>query len=272
VVVNGRYRLDVKLGEGGMASVYRATDVELGETIAMKFFMESTDEEMITRFKQELTLSRQLTHPNIVRLYDFGSHGAQKFITMELLEGRDLGALLGGRAIELGRALGYLIQACQGLTLAHERGIVHRDIKPANFFVTKEDVLKVMDFGIAKGKTKTALTRVGFIAGTPEYMSPEQITAFTSVTHLSDLYSLGIVAYELVTGTVPFEGELVQILHQHAAVDPELPRLRNPDVPKDLEDLIMRLLEKEPEKRVQSCRELATILTMLRASHAPPST
>jgi serine/threonine-protein kinase len=269
LVVNGRYRLDVKLGEGGMASVYRATDIELGETIAMKFFMESSDEEMISRFKQELTLSRQLTHPNIVRLYDIGSHGAQKFITMELLEGRDLGALHGGRAMEVGRALGYLIQACEGLAVAHERGIVHRDIKPANFFVTKDDVLKVMDFGIAKGKTKTALTRVGFIAGTPEYMSPEQITAFASVTQLSDLYSLGIVAYELVTGTVPFEGELVQILHQHAAVDPVLPRMRKADIPKDLEEVIMKLLEKEPAQRVQSCRELATILRMLRAAHAP---
>lgn len=267
-VVVGRYRIESKLGEGGMAVVYRATDLELGEAIAMKVFMEAPDEELIGRFKQELSLSRQITHPNVVRLYDMGTAGTRKFITMELLDGRDLESMLSGTPMDLARAIGYLIQACEGLSAAHAIGVIHRDVKPANFFVTSGDVLKVMDFGIAKAKSKSKLTQAGFFAGTPEYMSPEQITAFGSVTHLSDLYSLGIVAYQLVTGTLPFQGDLVQLLHAQASVEPEPPTKRNPDLPAELEDVILRLMAKDPASRIQSCRDLAGYLAELKPRKA----
>ena len=217
-IVAERYRIEGKIGQGGMAAVYRATDLELGEDIAMKLFLQPSDDpQLLARFKQELTLSRGLSHPNIVRLYDIGQHQGCRFLTMELLEGTDLAALIDGRPMELARGLRYLIQASSGLSLAHEKGVIHRDIKPANFFITKDDTVKVMDFGIAKRQTGAAgMTQAGFIAGTPTYMSPEQINNFTDVSHLTDIYALGIVAYEVFTGTVPFDhAEMMQLLMMH---------------------------------------------------------
>ncbi|MGH7269753.1 MAG: protein kinase domain-containing protein, partial [Polyangiaceae bacterium] len=261
-----RYCVEAKLGQGGMAAVYRVMDTELGESVAMKIFFQSADAQLISRFKQELTLSRQLAHPNIVRLYDLGTHEGCKFLTMELLVGRDLRAILDEQPIATPRALKYLIAACQGLAVAHERGIIHRDIKPENLFVTTaDDLLKVMDFGIAKGNRAAGLTAVGFIAGTPAYMSPEQINNFGAVTHLSDLYSLGIIAYEMFTGAVPFDHEeLMGLLSMHMTQKPAPPSARNPRIPAELEDIILRLLEKDPARRIQSCRDLASQLAELR--------
>jgi serine/threonine-protein kinase len=263
-IVANRYVIEKKLGQGGMAAVYRALDLELNERVAVKVFAERSDEQLIQRFKQELSLSRKLAHPNIVRLHDMGTHEGFKFITMELLEGSDLGALLGGKALELAVGLRYLIQACQGLAVAHEAGVVHRDIKPDNFFVTKQGVLKVMDFGIAKGTEKAKLTVAGFVAGTPAYMSPEQINNFTEVTQLSDIYALGIVAYEIFVGAVPFESsQLIQILRMHLMDTPVPPRQKNPAIPQELEALILRQLEKDPARRIQTCRELGARLQQL---------
>jgi hypothetical protein len=260
-----RYRVEKKLGEGGMASVYMAHDLELSERIALKLFFNRTDEGLLTRFKQELSLSRQLAHPNIVRLYDLGTYEGFKFITMELLEGTDLASVLEGHPMEFGLGLNYLGQICQGLALAHEKGVIHRDIKPANFFVTSQGLVKVMDFGIAKGKQNAGLTVAGFIAGTPHYMSPEQINNFASVTHLSDIYSLGIMAYEMFTGTLPFDhSELMGLLRMHQETVPEPPSARNPEIPQELEDLILRMIAKDPAARVQSCRDLANMLSELR--------
>jgi serine/threonine-protein kinase len=261
-IIAGRYRVERKLGQGGMAAVYEAMDSELGEAVAVKIFLQRTDEQMLSRFKQELSLSRQLNHPNIVRLYDIGTHQGYKFITMELLEGCDLGKCLeDGKPLELGRGLRYMIQACEGLSLAHEKGIIHRDIKPENFFITKADTLRIMDFGIAKGKASAGLTVVGFVAGTPAYMSPEQINDFGAVTHLSDIYSLGVLAFEVFTGTLPFWSDAVMsLLVAHLSEAPPSPRSRNPEIPRELEDIILRLLEKEPSKRIASCRDLATYL------------
>lgn len=264
MVIATRYRIEQKLGEGGMACVYRAHDLELGEDIAMKVFFGHADEQLLTRFKQELSLSRQLAHPNIVRLYDIGSHAGMKFITMELLRGRDLRAVLDQGPLDFGRGLKYLIHTCQGLAVAHERGITHRDLKPENLFVTQDEQVKVMDFGIAKANTKSALTVAGFIAGTPAYMSPEQINNFGSVTHLSDIYALGCVAYEMFSGRVPFiHDELMPLLQLHLTTAPEPPSHVNPKIPPELEDIILRLLEKAPQKRIQSCRELASYLSEL---------
>jgi len=262
-LVAGRYKIEKKLGEGGMAAVYRVADQELGEVNAMKFFFMQEDASLLSRFRQELTLTRKLAHPNIVRLYDIGMHEGYRFLTMELLDGVELRSIMDEGPMDPARALKYLVQACNGLAVAHEAGIIHRDLKPANMFVTREgDVLKIMDFGIAKGKPQTAgggITVQGFIAGTPTYMSPEQISDFGSVTHLSDLYALGIIAYEMFTGTVPFPQEdMMGILSAHLTQTPEPLRARAPHLPDELEDLVMRLLAKQPAGRVQSCRDLAS--------------
>jgi eukaryotic-like serine/threonine-protein kinase len=265
-IVAERYRIEAKIGQGGMAVVYRATDLELGEQIAIKLFIQPSDDPMLlARFRQELTLSRGLAHPNIVRLYDIGQHQGCRFLTMELMQGTDLAALIDGKPMEIGHGLRYLIQASAGLSLAHEKGVIHRDIKPANFFVTTDDVLKVMDFGIAKRQTAGAgLTQAGFIAGTPTYMSPEQINNFASVTHLTDLYALGIVAYEVFTGTVPFDhAEMMQLLIMQATRTPQPPSEHNPAIPEALDRLILKLLEKAPEDRIQTCRELGELLSAI---------
>lgn len=257
-----RYRLNQKIGQGGMATVFRATDLELGEEIAIKVFNQTIDDEQaMARFRQELKLSRQLSHPNIVRLFDIGSFQGHRYITMELLIGADLKTLF-GKPLAIGRGTRYLIQACAALQTAHDIGIVHRDVKPENFFVTEDDALKVMDFGIAKQQQGAGLTVAGMIAGTPEYMSPEQINNFGKVTHSTDIYALGVIAYEMFTGKVPFyNADLMPLLMMHVQQRPPPPRKQNPSIPEDLENIILRLLEKEPSKRFPSCKELAQALT-----------
>ena len=152
------------------------------------------------------------------------------------------------------------------MQVVHERGVIHRDIKPDNFFITDDGVLKVMDFGIAKCHSACrGLTRAGMMAGTPQYMAPEQVSNFGGVTHLADLYALGCIAYQMFTGAVPFDAdEIMPILVAHMSRAPEPPRQRNPAIPAELEAVILRLLAKRPEDRVQSCRELAEILLRLR--------
>jgi serine/threonine-protein kinase len=265
-VVAERYRIDAKIGQGGMAAVYRATDQELGEEIAIKLFLQPSDDpQLLARFKQELTLSRNLAHPNIVRLYDIGIHQGCRFITMELLQGTDLGALIEGKPLDFAHGLKYLVEACSALAMAHDKGVIHRDIKPANFFITREDTLKVMDFGIAKkSSAQQAMTQAGFIAGTPAYMSPEQINNFAAVSHLTDIYALGVVAYEVFTGVVPFDSEeMMQLLMMHLTATPPPPRQKNPVIPEELEAIILHCLEKDPAKRVQSCHDLAASFRQL---------
>ena len=267
--IAGRYRLEAKIGEGGMAAVFRAFDLELEERVALKVFNAAqTSDVLLSRFRQELKLSRQLLHPNLVRLYDIGVHERHRYISMELLVGRTLKDRM-AQPIEFRTALGYLVQACHGLQAAHEAGVIHRDVKPDNFFVTDDGVLKVMDFGIAKQYAAPGVTVAGSIAGTPLYMSPEQIGSFSEVTHLTDLYALGVCAYEIFTGTTPFfHEELVPLLMMHVNEKPPPPRTRNPDVPPELEKVILKLLAKDPRQRYQSCRELAQELGALRDASA----
>jgi serine/threonine protein kinase len=173
------------------------------------------------------------------------------------------------KPIEFRTALGYLIQSCHGLQAAHDAGVVHRDVKPDNFFVTADGILKVMDFGIAKQYATPGVTVAGSIAGTPLYMSPEQIGNFSSVTHLTDIYALGICAYEMFTGQVPFfHAELVPLLMMQVNNAPVPPREKNPHVPAALDAVILRALAKDPAKRYQSCRELAQELGAIRDAYA----
>jgi len=266
-VINSRFRLEKKIGQGGMGAVWKATDLELDEIIAIKFLAaQLVDDEALGRFKQEVSLSRQFNHPNIIRLYDIGTCADQKYITMELLSGHDLGEVMRQGPLDFDRGLGLLVQACYALQVVHERGVIHRDIKPDNFFITDEGVLKVMDFGVAKRHSASrGLTRAGMMAGTPQYMAPEQANNFAGVTHLADLYALGCIAYQMFVGTVPFDAEEVMpILVAHMSQAPEPPRQRNPAIPAELETVILKLLAKKPAERVQSCRELASILSGIR--------
>ena len=172
-----------------------------------------------------------------------------------------------GKPLPLEPGLRYLEQACSGLHLAHERGVVHRDIKPHNLFVTKSGEVKVMDFGIARKMNTPGVTMVGTIAGTPEYMSPEQINGFSDVTFSTDLYALGVTAYQMFTGTLPFEHpELMRLLIAQATEAPPRPRARNPEIPEVLEQVLLKLLEKKPADRPSSAGELGAMLRGIRIS------
>jgi tetratricopeptide (TPR) repeat protein len=267
VVIAGRYRLEKKIGQGGMGTVWKAYDRELDEVIAIKFLSCGlVDDEVIGRFKQEVSLSRHFNHPNIIRLYDLGSYGDNRYITMELLEGQDLGSILKAGLLPLATAIEILIQACHALQIVHDHGVVHRDVKPDNFFLTTNGVLKVMDFGIAKRQQASkGLTQQGTMAGTPQFIAPEQTSDFANVTHLADIYALGCIAYKMFTGRVPFDGDdIMPILIAHVSQAPAPPRSLNPAIPEDVEAVVLQLLAKQPEHRVQSCRDLAMLLSGLR--------
>ena len=260
--IGGRYRLDAVLGCGGMSTVYRATDLELDEVVALKVFRRSLiDEdgqhETLDRFRHELKLSRQLRHPNVIRLYDIGAVDEHRYISMELLEGRPLASLVAER-LPLGRILKLLAGACRGLQAAHDQGVVHRDVKPENLFVVEPDILKVMDFGIAKSQLVTGLTMLGTFGGTPAYMAPEQISDFSGVGPAADQYALGIVAYELLSGERPFDHpELMPLLMLHAQEEPRPLRGLVPAIPREIEEAVLRMLRKKPAERFASCAEVA---------------
>jgi serine/threonine-protein kinase len=265
-----RYQLEAIIGEGGSASVFRALDLELNEHVAVKVFHPATEREaetLVARFKLELSLSRALSHPNITRLFDLGSAGPWRYLTMELLDGVDLARKLeeARGPLPLREGLSWLEQACHGLQAAHERDVVHRDVKPQNLFVTTSGVVKLMDFGIARKRTAQGVTVSGMIGGTPEYMSPEQINNFSDVTYATDLYALGVTAYQLFTGVLPFDfPELTRLLIAQASEQPVPPRSHNPAMPELLERLILNLLEKDPLKRPASALWVGQQLRSLR--------
>jgi serine/threonine-protein kinase len=264
VVLGRRYRLDELIGKGGMSLVYRATDLELQDTVALKIFTQPTNEDALARFKQEVLLARQLIHRNVVRVYDLGTALGARFLTMELLVGEDLHSKL-VKGLTLREGIDYLIQACAGLEAAHQAGVVHRDIKPENLFVTRENVVKVTDFGIAKQGTQKGLTVAGMVVGTPEYMAPEQAHGHMTVTAQADLYSLGIILYYLCTKTLPFRhAELMPLLMMQVTQRPEPPRKRNPSLPPDVEELVMSLLEKDASLRPPTARAVGERLIDLR--------
>jgi eukaryotic-like serine/threonine-protein kinase len=260
-----RYRLEKQIGQGGMAIVFKAFDLELDEEIALKVFLQQVMDpkmqaESLARFKQELKLSRQLTHKNIIRLYDIGLHSGYRYISMELLRGVDLDGRL-SKPMDFAQGISYLVQSCEGLQAAHDKGVVHRDIKPENIFVCNDESVKIMDFGIAKNTVTPGLTMEGMMAGTPQYMAPEQINNFAGVTASVDLYSLGLVAYRMFTGTLAFDcEELGPLLMMHLNEQATPPNEINTGIPDDLNDVIMRCLEKDPANRFVSATELGKTL------------
>jgi hypothetical protein len=259
-VVGNRYRLGPILGRGGMGVVYKAEDLELQEDIALKVLTPAQgDPGSLARFKREGALARQMAHPNIVRVYDFGSGDGYRYITMELLVGHTLEQRLrDGLSLLDGARL--LRQACLGLQAAHEQGVVHRDVKPDNMFINSKGVLKVMDFGLAKGSRDVASTGAANLLGTPRYMAPEQF-AGGPITAAADIYSLGVVAYLLFTGTPPFDApELLPLMLLHTQAPVPSLTSRNPHIPAPLERLVLHMLQKAPGDRPPDCNAVRTEL------------
>ncbi|HVC88047.1 MAG TPA: Stk1 family PASTA domain-containing Ser/Thr kinase [Gaiellaceae bacterium] len=253
-----RYVIKRKLGSGGMAVVYLAEDQELGRLVALKLLDErhASDEQFVERFRREAQSAAGLNHPNIVSIFDRGHAAGTYYIAMEYLEGRTLKELLvrnGPTPVPI--AIDYARQILGALAFAHRNAIVHRDIKPHNIVVGSDGRLKVTDFGIARSGA-SQMTEAGSIVGTAQYLSPEQARG-APVDPRSDLYSLGVVLYEMLTGKVPFTGETpVEIAMKHLSQVPEPPSALRPDVPHDLDAVVMRSLAKDPDQRYASAEEM----------------
>ncbi|TMM32975.1 MAG: Stk1 family PASTA domain-containing Ser/Thr kinase [Actinobacteria bacterium] len=257
-VFDGRYRIIRKLGAGGMANVYLAEDQELGRRVAIKILDDrhAADDSFIERFRREAKNAASLSHPNIVSIYDRGEAEGTYYIAMEYLSGRSLKELIVGRGPTPMRiALDYARQILAALGFAHRHGIVHRDIKPHNVVVDADGRLKVTDFGIARSGA-SQMTEVGSIIGTAQYLSPEQARG-SPVDQRSDVYSVGIVLYEMLTGKVPFTGDTpLEIAMKHLSEVPVPPSEVRDDIPDDLDMVVLRALAKDPEDRYQTASEM----------------
>ena len=253
----GKYEIAEQIGVGGFGIVYKAWDPFIQRWVALKT-CSATDPETTQRFFREAQLAGALQHPNITLVYDFGIEGNAPYFVQEFLSGTDLDDLLAGRSVTLEGKLAILLQVCSGLDYAHSRGIVHRDIKPANVRVLEDGTIKIMDFGIAKSmQTESRLTQTGVALGTAGYLAPEQLSG-KPLDPRTDLFSLGVMTYEMVTGARPFSGpNLSNVIYQILNQDPVPPRQRNAACPERLERAILKALAKDPENRYKSVREFA---------------
>lgn len=258
-IFGGRYEVLERIGAGGMAIVYKAKDLLLNRVVTIKVLREQfvTDEDFIRRFRREAQSAASLSHPNIVSIYDVGKDGDTEYIVMEYVEGRNLKEIIREYApLSTDQAINLARQITGAIQNAHENHIIHRDIKPHNILVTAEGNVKVTDFGIARAVSSATVTHTGDIVGSVHYLSPEQAKGIQS-NERSDIYSLGIVLYELLTGKVPYDGETpIAIALKHLQQDPEPPGRLNPRISKDFEAVIMRAIAKSPEQRYGSAKEL----------------
>src|SRR3954468_10953335 len=263
-ILNDRYELEQKIGEGGMARVYRGRDLRLNRQVAIKVLHShfASDANFLQRFHHEAQAAANLRHPNIVDVYDVGQDADMHYIVMEYVAGSDLKALLmrnGALPIEQAVYVGECV--ANGLEAAHRIGMVHRDIKPQNIIVGEQGQVKITDFGIAKSSLSTALTETGVTFGTADYISPEQARG-QPATPRSDIYSLGVTLYETLTNRLPFSGDSsIAVAMQHVSADPPPPRMYNPRIPPQLESLVLRALSKEPDARPTTARDFARQLS-----------
>jgi eukaryotic-like serine/threonine-protein kinase len=263
IVKAGRYEILGELGRGAMGIVYRAMDPVIGRPVAVKTIRLSEEgtglsrPELLSRFQTEARAAGLLTHPNIVVVYDAGEENGLYYITMELVEGKSVQALLdGGHGFPVPRVLRIIEQTCNALQFAHDRNVVHRDIKPANLMLTNDDIVKVSDFGTAKILQFGTVQQTTNVMGTPSYMSPEQVKG-RPVDGRSDIFSMGVMFYELLTGEKPFPGQsITTVIYKIVNEEPIPPRQLNPSIHPGLNEIVLRALAKEPEARYQSCREM----------------
>lgn len=267
------YELLEELGRGGMGTVFRATDLNTAQEVALKVLPAelSLNPALLQRFRREVMTLRQLHHPGIVRILDVGSEGRTHYFSMEYVSGGSLERLLdrrGGR-LEVEEALDIIIQLAQALDYAHTKNIIHRDIKPSNILLTEGGHPKLTDFGIAKVVEATRMTVTGGIVGTVDYMAPEQAEG-RAIGPRTDIYSLGILLYRMTTGRLPFKGETPsEVIQKHRFSLVEPPVNYNPDMPENLSLVIEHMLEKDPSKRVASARQLMKVLQKIKSQMHP---
>jgi serine/threonine protein kinase len=263
-LLNNRYQLLEPYGSGGMAIVFRGRDTLLDRYVAIKVVRdeEGRNANFDLQFQREARAAANLSHPNIVTVYDYGIDNGQPFIVMELVPGTNLKALLRKRGrFPVDEAIPLMVQACAGLGYAHRAGLVHCDVKPHNMLVTPDNRLKVTDFGIARAMaTLNPGERTDIVWGSPQYYSPEQASGHVP-SPASDVYSLGVVIYEMLTGTLPFTASTAEELaHLHLEADPIRPSEFVPDIPPALEDIILKVLAKEPSARYRTADQLGRVL------------
>ncbi len=274
VLLSNRYQLEERLGSGGMAMVYRAHDQMLERTVAIKILRRdfSHSDEFRERFRQEAKAAANLSHPNIVTIHDFGLDTNQLFIVMEYVPGTDIKSMLKERRrFNIHEALDLILQACGGIGYAHRAGLVHCDIKPQNLLVTPDRRLKVLDFGIARAlATISPDEQSEVVWGSPLYFSPEQAAGYAP-SPASDVYSLGVVLFEMLTGRLPFDGQTAEELaHQHRLTPPPSPRKYNPAISITLEQVLLKVLAKEPTARYRTADQLGSVLANLQQQSALP--
>ena len=268
-VFAGRYDIQAVLGRGGMGVVYRAHDRDLDDAVAIKTLRSealSADPSLLDRFKQEIRLARRITHPNILRTHDLGEAGGLRYLSMEFVRGLTLKQLIeASDVLPTPVALRIAKQLCAGLAAAHEVGVIHRDIKPQNIIIEAAGGLKIMDFGIARLQEERGLTAEGTVVGTPDYMSPEQARG-VSLDFRSDIYSTGVVLYEVFTGTLPFDGDTpLAVVLKHIQENPPSPQARNPKMDPKISQIILKCMQKDPKDRFQSVNDLYEALTRVTA-------
>ncbi len=270
LVLNGRYTLLERIGSGGMSVVYKAQDRSLGRIVAVKMMHESftNDSGFLKRFQQEAHAAANLAHPNIVTVHDIGQDEYKHYIVMEYVEGRTLKEIIRSyheAPMPFGHALDLIIQVCNGIGYAHRANLVHCDVKPQNVIVTVDDQVKVADFGIARAiSTATQVQQVSQVWGTPQYFSPEQ-AAGDAPTPASDVYSIGVILFEMLTGQLPFAAEShTAMALKHLHTPPPLVTELNPAVPTQLAQIVNKLLAKEPAGRYRTAGQLGRILSTYR--------